>query len=308
METIQAGCHGAAVEDVQERLRRLGFAIAQEELAAHTFGPSTSAAVSAFRAKQGLAPGEMVDDTCWVTLVDEGYHMGDRTLYLRLPNFSGNDVRTLQNALNTLGFSCGAADGTFGVHTEAAVKQFQENVGLFADGMAFQDTFAAIWRLHHVWEGKDGSASCPAEPVGFARAAEVLETTSIALIATDPIARAIAGRMWNVASATSDASGLYLAASASELLPGTALVLLLSSEELPAEEGLPRVQMEDDEDLPQRLTVAAQAAATTPITLAIDLPFGALPQGSFTTNTAQTAAVRLLDALCTALASGQFWR
>ncbi len=76
---------------------------------------------------------------------------GDRTLYLRMPNFHGADVQALQKALNVFGFACGEDDGYFGPHTEAALQQFQENVGLFADGMAFQDTYAYINRLHHVW-------------------------------------------------------------------------------------------------------------------------------------------------------------
>lgn len=87
-------------------------------------------------------------------MVDASYKLGDRTLYLRLPNFHGADVRALQQALNVLGFACGIDDGYFGPHTEAALQQFQENVGLFADGMAFQDTFNYIKRLHHVWEGQ----------------------------------------------------------------------------------------------------------------------------------------------------------
>ncbi|MFR7797329.1 MAG: peptidoglycan-binding domain-containing protein [Collinsella sp.] len=61
----------------------------------------------------------------------------------------------LQKALNVLGFACGEDDGYFGPHTEAALQQFQENVGLFADGMAFQDT-TPINRLHHVWRATLG--------------------------------------------------------------------------------------------------------------------------------------------------------
>ena len=85
-----------------------------------------------------------MDAPTWSILVDECYQLGDRTLYLRLPNFHGNDVRQLQERLNVLGFSCGEPDGVYGVHTEAAVKLFQESIGALADGMAFPDTFDAI--------------------------------------------------------------------------------------------------------------------------------------------------------------------
>ena len=153
MDPIAIGMQGPAVEDVQSRLVSLGYKIDDKETSAREYGPSTADAVRSFRSDQALPVGDAVDMSCWSKLVDASYKLGDRTLYLRLPNFHGSDVRTLQNALNALGFSCGEADGYFGPHTEAALQQFQENVGLFADGMAFQDTFSYINRLHHVWEG-----------------------------------------------------------------------------------------------------------------------------------------------------------
>ena len=163
MESIAQGMQGPAVEDVQTRLTSLGYTIDEAETSAKEFGTTSAAAVRAFRASQGLEPGDEVDGVAWSALVDASYKLGDRTLYLRLPNFHGADVRALQRALNTLGFACGVDDGYFGPHTEAALQQFQENVGLFADGMAFQDTFAYINRLHHVWEGKPSVIDVEAE-------------------------------------------------------------------------------------------------------------------------------------------------
>ena len=140
MEPITQGTTGAAVEDIQERLRSLDYKIDEGECERQEFGTSTSTAVAHFRLDHGLPLGTDVDSDTWVVLVDETYKMGDRTLYLRLPNFHGSDVRFLQNCLNILGFSCGEADGYYGVHTEAAVKQFQESQGILADGMAFPET------------------------------------------------------------------------------------------------------------------------------------------------------------------------
>lgn len=50
---------------------------------------------------------------------------------------TGIDVRALQTLLIGYGYSCGAfgADGDFGRATEGAVKQFQEDNGLEADGI-----------------------------------------------------------------------------------------------------------------------------------------------------------------------------
>lgn len=46
----------------------------------------------------------------------------------------GTAVRGLQDALNRLGFPCGAVDGVFGAKTEAAVRAFQRAAGIEADG------------------------------------------------------------------------------------------------------------------------------------------------------------------------------
>ena len=44
-------------------------------------------------------------------------------------------VRDLQEALKALGFSPGAIEGQFGTATEAAVKAFQQQRGIAADGV-----------------------------------------------------------------------------------------------------------------------------------------------------------------------------
>lgn len=57
---------------------------------------------------------------------------------------SGDDVRALQERLNELGYSCGAADGIFGRKTKAAVVAFQGDHGLSADGIVGPATKAAL--------------------------------------------------------------------------------------------------------------------------------------------------------------------
>ena len=56
----------------------------------------------------------------------------------------GDNVRALQEALNRLGYSCGDADGVFGTRTETAVKLFQADHLLTEDGIAGEQTQAAI--------------------------------------------------------------------------------------------------------------------------------------------------------------------
>lgn len=56
----------------------------------------------------------------------------------------GDAVKDLQETLNKLGFSCGEADGVFGMRTESAVKLFQAAHFLTEDGIAGQQTQMAL--------------------------------------------------------------------------------------------------------------------------------------------------------------------
>jgi putative chitinase len=57
---------------------------------------------------------------------------------------SGNDVKALQQALASHGFSPGATDGTYGQGTVAAVMAFQKSEGLLADGIAGPRTLTQL--------------------------------------------------------------------------------------------------------------------------------------------------------------------
>jgi peptidoglycan hydrolase-like protein with peptidoglycan-binding domain len=302
MEPIQEGATGAAVEDIQERLSSLGYRIDESEAGGKKFGRSTATAVARFRLDHELSLSEVVDAATWSALVDECYQLGDRTLYLRLPNFHGNDVRQLQERLNVLGFSCGDPDGRFGVHTEAAVKLFQESVGALADGMAFQDTFDAIERLKHVWDGKPATGPHPAGAMGFARAASVLDGIGLAIMAEDPISRNVAGRLLNLAQATSNSCGVEVITDASEAGNNVRAFITLSAtpHDPHAKPQVGSVALDDVDTLPLRLSTALQGSRKKPRAARIELPVGADPSGSFTMGDAQTYAVLLLDAICTA--------
>lgn len=302
MDSIKQGMQGPAVEDVQTRLASLGYAIDEHELEGSDYGASTAKAVSDFRVVSGLATGDEVDSVCWSALVDASYKLGDRTLYLRLPNFHGADVRALQQALNVLGFACGIDDGYFGPHTEAALQQFQENVGLFADGMAFQDTFNYIKRLHHVWKDKPSVVNIDSEArSGFARAASVLEHVNVAVGGEDAIARNIASRIWNIASATTENSGVVLYDS--EEPQDMDVIFVLASEPLP-ESAAPvaTITLAECTNLSQRIRTAIAASTQKPARVRFELT-GLTRYGIFTSSDAQTLAIRLLDGVCDALSA-----
>lgn len=305
MEPIGLGATGAAVQDIQERLSSLDYSIDATEKTERHFGVSTARAVSRFRLDYNLAPGEVVDAAMWARLVDEGYQLGDRTLYLRLPNLHGNDIRQLQERLNILGFSCGPLDGVYGVHTEAAVKLFQESFGSLADGMAFVDTFSAIERLRHVWSGKNAHGPHPQGGMSFARAANVLETVPIAITADDQISRNVAARLYNLARATTEKCALVLVDSLESAPPETSIAFLLSSTPLPeqtarADNHIGNVLLDDSETLARRLETTIRASQQHPARARIELPVSQNKNICFTTGDAQTLAVMVLDAICSA--------
>jgi chitosanase len=64
-------------------------------------------------------------------------------LHLTSPYMRGEEVRKVQEALNTNGFS-NSRDGVYGPFTEALVKRFQESKGLRADGVIGPAARAAL--------------------------------------------------------------------------------------------------------------------------------------------------------------------
>ena len=207
MDTIKRHDTGPAVEDVQQRLATIGLLAPAGVDGA--FGEATAAAVRAFCERQGLPATDQVDDRVWAALVDASFTLGDRTLYLRMPHFHGHDVLELQHALGALGFACGETDGIFGAFTELALRKFQLNMGLPSDGIAGAYTYAAIRNLHHSWEGKE--AVHGSNHLGFARAADVLESNALCLFGTQEFTRSVASRMSNLALATNPASKIMSA-------------------------------------------------------------------------------------------------
>src|SRR5919106_530709 len=145
METIRSGDRGDHVRDVQRRLVALGFHVEAGELG--SFGDSTQSSVRTFQQERGLLVDGLVGAQTWRELVEAGYALGDRVLYLHRPPYRGDDVRTLQRRLNLLGFDPGREDGILGEQTAQAVRDFQRNVGLRPDGIAGSTTIQALDRL-----------------------------------------------------------------------------------------------------------------------------------------------------------------
>jgi N-acetylmuramoyl-L-alanine amidase len=152
VELIRRGTRSEAVRDVQHRLLGAGLRVDPDELDG-TFGASTETAVREFQRRRGLPPDGMVGPDTWGQLVETGYRIGDRTLYLRSPAFRGDDVRELQRMLNSLGFDAGRQDGIFGSRTARAVREYQRNVATKDDGIVGLDTVRSLERMRPTLDG-----------------------------------------------------------------------------------------------------------------------------------------------------------
>lgn len=67
-----------------------------------------------------------------------------RILKLKSPYMRGDDVRQVQRALKDQGFDPGQIDGIYGKKTERAVKRFQKDRNLKADGIVGKKTYQAL--------------------------------------------------------------------------------------------------------------------------------------------------------------------
>jgi N-acetylmuramoyl-L-alanine amidase len=147
VNTIKRGDVGEGVRDVQSRFAALGYVVDPAELEQHRFGEGTERVVRAFQQDRGLLVDGLVGKDTWEELVEAGFTLGDRVLYLRSPHLRGDDVRALQSRLNVLGFDPGREDGILGEQTSQAIQEFQRNVGLRPDGIVGGTTLEAVARL-----------------------------------------------------------------------------------------------------------------------------------------------------------------
>lgn len=57
---------------------------------------------------------------------------------------SRSTIRSVQRTLKRCGYNCGAADGVMGTKTKRALKSFQRDNGLKADGIIGEETLEAL--------------------------------------------------------------------------------------------------------------------------------------------------------------------
>jgi peptidoglycan hydrolase-like protein with peptidoglycan-binding domain/cell division septum initiation protein DivIVA len=140
--------HGAiASEDVRLLQNALDKAGLKPGPVDGIYGYRTAAAVRRFQEKQGLEQDGVVGREIWQRLAKEkfGGPLRSRTLRGILHGAtSGEDVAQAQQALANAGFNPGDIDGVYGPQTARAVRRFQEERNLAADGVVGPTTWSAL--------------------------------------------------------------------------------------------------------------------------------------------------------------------
>ena len=103
--------------------------------------------MQAFQRSRGLVITGVVDATTWARLLEAGWTLGDRLLFLVKPYLRGDDVAELQVRLSQLGFDPGRVDGVFGPLLDRALSDFQRNCGLESNGTLTQRTLIELRRF-----------------------------------------------------------------------------------------------------------------------------------------------------------------
>jgi N-acetylmuramoyl-L-alanine amidase len=150
---LRRGDRGRAVRDLRARLAAAGLVVP----AGDVYDETLEARVREFQELRRLRVDGICGPETWGALIESGFGLGDRLLYLSSPMLRGDDVIELQRQLNALGFDAGREDGILGPDTETALRQFQRNAGTTADGVFGPATFEAIERVNSLAAGSVAS-------------------------------------------------------------------------------------------------------------------------------------------------------
>jgi N-acetylmuramoyl-L-alanine amidase len=153
MQLFRRGDRGPAVAEIRAKLTRLGQLDEPPAGSAQDspFDDATDHAVRGFQQERGLRVDGIVGPETYRALDEAHWRLGDRLLSSTVARpMIGDDVATLQQRLLDMGFNPGRCDGIFGPATEAALKEFQRNVGLRADGAVGPGTLKTLDQLRRV--------------------------------------------------------------------------------------------------------------------------------------------------------------
>lgn len=149
MQLLRRGDSGPAVVEIRSMLRRFGLVTGPAGAPGDSrFELETERAVRAFQQERGLIADGIVGPATYRSLREAGWTLGDRMLALMISApMSGDDVLTLQERLAELGFDPGRPGGVFDDQTDQALRRFQREYGLVADGVCGPATLRALRQL-----------------------------------------------------------------------------------------------------------------------------------------------------------------
>lgn len=185
--SLRSGDKGDDVKTLQKRLKELGY---YKSTIDGKFGRTTMNALKAFQEAHGLTADGVAGQETYALLFSgnalakgvtptplpaeteapEAGAAGTWTTMRR--NDSGDNVAQLQEALISLGYLTGKADGNYGEKTVAAVRAFQKANGLTVDGSAGEET----QKLLFGGTAKSAKASATATPKATATPAPKTDT------------------------------------------------------------------------------------------------------------------------------------
>ncbi len=160
---LKHGAEGADVKQLQQYLIQLDYDLGRWGVDGE-LGDATELAVKAFQKDKGLdADGQYGKKTHAALIAavkanqQEGATLGNRLLKR---GSAGADVKQLQQYLIQLGYDMGkwGADGEFGGATELAVKAFQKDSALEADGQYGEKTHEALLQALEREKDEGGAA------------------------------------------------------------------------------------------------------------------------------------------------------
>lgn len=178
--TLQYGSRGDRVKLLQNALNKLGYGAGTAD---GKFGSGTQRAVTSFQKANGLtadgkagrltlkqieallngsassgsSTGSTSGSTSSGNTSSGSTSTSVPTRTLR-KGYTGDDVKSVQTRLKTLGYYTGSIDGKYGSGTMAAVKAFQAANGLTADGLAGTATYAKLYADGAVSSGSSSSS------------------------------------------------------------------------------------------------------------------------------------------------------
>ena len=167
-EFSMIGSNGEYVVLIQNRLNEIGY---NAGTADGFFGETTHNAAVAFQTDHGLDADGVIGESSWNILfnLNVGTYRPFAGVLLGVGS-ANNEVKLVQEKLNSLGYNLGTADGIFGTGTETAVKNYQQAKGLDVDGIVGRLTWDALFNGTSRADAADDDVAYPGYLIGLGNA------------------------------------------------------------------------------------------------------------------------------------------